>query len=172
MGDNYEALGGGGSTSGRDTRVRIQWSAGLLWFPTIPFLIVIIILLCLQLGLIPMMGTSDNPTVTVQCASGLVENDTLCNQTTDCLQGYSDDDGAACLYLARPSNTTCTTPCYSNGDAMCDARGQCIGDTMACTGTCTANSDCTALNFYNDDVRQYFDPVTGWVWAAWYCFFY
>jgi len=154
----------------RDTRSRLHWSVGLSWALSIPLLIVSIILLALTLGWLPMKGTSSDPAVTVHCASGLTENDTLCDQTTDCLQGFvgPETDPPSCTYLARPTNTTCTTPCYGRGDGMCDAQGKCVGNLTTCIGTCINNNECTSLGPFNEDVKQYFDPVTLWVWSTWY----
>jgi hypothetical protein len=95
-------------------------------------------------------------------------NDTLCNQTTYCLQGFVSSDGLACHYYPMPNTVTgCSDPCYDVGPTQCNGRGQCIGaDDTACVGVCTASSDCPDI--FNWDFQFNADPVNFWQAAGWY----
>lgn len=108
--------------------------------------------------------------VTLVCHSALVlANETLCNRTSDCLQGYYYNNDTSCLYLPRPSSVTnCTSACYPNGPTQCDANGQCVGHYSSCVGACEDNPDCNDAFVTNDPVLFYVDLTNHWFYQGMY----
>lgn len=116
--------------------------------------------------------TSDNGTVAVACNNALVPNATACDQTTDCLQGFSNLAGDACVYYPRPADTVnCSSACYASdlgGATHCDGAGACVGDAASCVGACAENLECSALFEFNTALLSTYDPVSFWTWGSWY----
>lgn len=152
---------------------------GLTATNTLGILVNIVIIILLSL-LIHQQRVVIPATANVTCnetgSSSLVANDTACDQTTECKQGFTtSSDGLSCIYLNRPTNVTnCTSACYSQGDTYCNGNGQCVGNVSACTGQCESTSRCQndeeggGINPLNENVVFSYDPDTGWTYASWY----
>lgn len=162
----YRSIGGGGGSSVRN---RAKATAGTNGFGLL-VTIVGIILLSLLLNWNASTTSATEPNVTVTCLSSFSPNNTLCNGTTECLQGFYNEEENDCFYLPYPTSVTnCTSACYSQGDTACDAMGNCVGDATACTGACSMDSYCVnTLEPLNDDVLFYYDPTTFWTYSSWY----
>jgi hypothetical protein len=100
--------------------------------------------------------------------AALTADNTTCDRSTECLQGFVSGDNASCTYYPRPTNVTnCTSACYPNGPTACDGKGACVGNAAACVGTCYDGSDCPS-SFYNEDIRFNADDETEWDFSGWY----
>jgi hypothetical protein len=135
--------------------------------------VVIIILLSILLARpADVVAAPAAPAANAVCNNALTANAALCDQTTDCLRGFSNNAGDACTYYPRPSGTAnCSAACYArpggNG-TRCDGAGACVGDAAGCVFSCQQNADCTALFEFNLPLLNTFDPVTFWTWGSWY----
>lgn len=108
-------------------------------------------------------------TVTVACSNALVSDSVVCDQTSDCMQGYVGPSGDACTYLPRPSTTVnCSSACYAPGSTHCDGNGGCVGEPSGCVGSCTLDNECETLFAFNEALQNTYDPVSFWTWGSWY----
>ncbi len=113
--------------------------------------------------------TGTDPTVIVDCLNPYTEaNSTVCNKTSDCLQGFFvAPDNATCHYLARPNSVVdCTSPCCTGRGSYCDGAGKCTCSARSCVANCFANSECNDIPMENDVTIFYADPVTTWPWTG------
>jgi len=150
----------------RATAVLEGLSAVLL---TVAFILFLIFTATPQLKGKEKILTVTEPTVLVDCINPYtIANSTVCNKTTDCLQGFlKAPDNNTCTYFPRPNNVTdCESPCFPNRGTHCDGAGQCIGPPESCVGSCFANGDCNEIPMEDDVTSFYSDPVTLWIYSG------